>query len=73
VIEPVDLKPSSDSRWPYWKIHTSTPYAAPTDSRLSTTALAGITIERKVTSSSRNAVESTNANTSGTCDFIASL
>ena len=73
VIAPVDSKPSSDSPWPSWKTSTSTPYAAPTDSRFSTIALSGITIERNVTSSSRNARPSTNANTIGRCDFMRSL
>ncbi len=36
-------------------------------------AFSGITIERKVKSSSRKAAVSTNANTSGTCDFSVSL
>ena len=39
----------------------------------STIALIGMTIERKVTSSSTNASPSTNANTIGACDFIESL
>ena len=38
-----------------------------------TIAFNGITIERKVTSSSTNASPSTNANTIGACDFIESL
>ena len=38
-----------------WKISTSSPYAAPTDSRLSTIAVSGITTDRNVISSSRNA------------------
>ena len=40
---------------PFWNISTSTPYAAPTDSRFNRIALIGITIERNVTSNSRNA------------------
>ena len=36
-------------------------------------ALIGMTSERNVTSSSRKAAESTNAKTSGACDFIVSL
>ena len=39
------------------------PIAAATDSTFSTIALIGITIERNVTSSSRNAIEKTNPNT----------
>ena len=41
---------------PCWKTSVSTPKAAATDSRLSTIALIGITIDRNVTSSSRNAI-----------------
>lgn len=52
---------------------TSSPYAAPTDSRLKTIACSGITTERTVSSSSRNAMPSTNANTNGRCEFIAEL
>ena len=36
-------------------------------------AVIGTTIERNVTSMSRNASPSTQANTSGACDFIESL
>ena len=46
---------------------------APTDSRLSTIALIGTTIDRNVTSSSTNASPSTNANTIGRRDLIVSL
>ena len=53
-----------------WKTRTSTPYAAPTESRLRTIAFSGTTIERKATSSSRNANASTNAITYGTPCFI---
>ena len=49
------------------------PYAAPTDSRFSTIALIGTTIDRNVTSSRMNASVRTNANTIGRCDLIASL
>ena len=51
----------------------STPYAAPTDSRLSTIALAGMTIERNVTSSSRNASDEHEHEDQGARDFISSL
>src|SRR5262249_3848370 len=73
VIDPVDLKSRNDSRWPCWKIHTSTPYAAPTDSRLSRIALIGITIERNVSSSNTNASPRTNANTIGARDLLLEL
>jgi hypothetical protein len=46
---------------PHWK-------AATTESRLSTIAFNAITIERKVTSRSRNAKPSTNANASTMCE-----
>ena len=36
-------------------------------------ALIGMTIERKVKSSSRNAVASTNAKTTGRCDLVTSV
>ena len=48
-----------------WKTSTSRPYAAPTESRLSSTAVSGMTIERNVASRSTNARPSTNANTHG--------
>ena len=67
------MKRSSDSRFPFWKTRTSTPYAAPTESRLSTIALMGMTIERKVSSSSTNASPSTKAKTIGARAFIVSL
>ena len=70
MTPPFDLKPSAFCRCPYWKTQTRTPYAAPTESRLRTIALSGITIERKVTMSRQNASPSTNANTHGARDFI---
>jgi hypothetical protein len=73
VTPPTDLKFSSDSRLPSWKTRTSTPYAAPTESRLSTIALIGMTIERKVRSSRRKASPSTYAKTIGARAFIVSL
>src|SRR2546430_8603511 len=48
TIPPSDVKPSSFWRRPYWKIHTSTPEAAPTLSRLSGIALIASTIARTV-------------------------
>src|SRR5918994_2001623 len=73
VTAPVDSNPSSDSRWPSWKIQITTPYAAPTDSRLSRIALIGITIDRNVTSRRANAIANTNANTTGTRSCISWL
>ena len=49
------------------------PSAAPTDSRFSRIALIGITIERNVTSSSRNAIRKTNPSTYQMCEAIRSL
>src|SRR5262245_4926422 len=48
---------------PPWNTETRTPYAAATDSRFRTIAVAGITIDRNVQSRSRNARPSTNAKT----------
>ena len=73
VIAPFEWKPRIPSAQLCWKTSTSRPYAAPTDSRLSSTAFIGITIDRNVTSSSRKQSASTNANTSGACAFICSL
>src|SRR6266536_432536 len=63
VIAPVAFAPIREAPQPYWNTATRMPYAAPTDSRLRTTALSGITMERKVTSSSRNASAITNPKT----------
>ncbi len=58
-------KPSTLAPMPFWKTSTRMPYAAPTDSRFSATALSGTTMERKTTSSSRKLNPSTKVNTSG--------
>ena len=58
-------KPSSSLPTPFWNTSTSSPYAAPTASRLSTIATAGITIERNATVSRMKLSPSTNANTIG--------
>ena len=58
---------------PCWKTSTRIPYAAPTDSRFSTTALTAITSERNDTSISTNASSRTNPNTSGAAVFIWSM
>ena len=47
VIRPTDVKPSSDSR-SQLADQTMTPYAAPTESRFSVTAVSAITSERNV-------------------------
>ncbi len=63
-------KPSSPLPQPSWKTSTSTPYAAATESRFSSTALTAMTSDLNVTSISRNASSSTNANTSGAVVLI---
>ncbi len=73
MIPPIAVKPSSDCRWPSWKIQTRTPYAAATESRLRTIALTGMTIERNVVMSSRNASVSTNTKTHGARCFMSAL
>ena len=60
-IPPVASKPSSDLPQPSWKTSTSTPYAAATESRLSSTALTAMTSDLNVTSIKTNASRSTNA------------
>jgi hypothetical protein len=65
AMPPLERKFSRLAPQPYWKMATSTPYAAPTDSRFSTIAFTAMTIERNESSRSRNANVSTNANTSG--------
>ena len=69
AMPPFDSKPSRFSPQPHWKIATSTPYAAATESRLSRIALTAITIERKDTSRRPKANSSTNPKTSG-IDFV---
>ncbi len=54
-------------------MRTSRPYAAPTENRLSTIAVIGMTTERNVASRSRNASPSTKRMTHGMRDFICSL
>ena len=65
AIPPFDWKFRRFSPQPYWNTATSTPYAAPTESRLRTIALPAITRERNEISRSRNANVSTKPNTSG--------
>ena len=72
-MPPFDWKPSRLSPQPHWKTATSTPYAAPTESRLSTIAFTAITIERNETSSSRNANTSTKPNTIGAFCFSSAF
>src|SRR5919112_2567686 len=73
VIAPVEWNPSTLSRLPSWNTQVTIPSAAATDSTFSRIALTGITIDRNVTRSSRNATEKTNANTSQIREAIRSL
>ena len=63
VIGPVSVNPSRLLNQPCWNTRTITPKLAATESRFRMIALIGTTIDRNVTSSSRNAAESTNAST----------
>ena len=51
--------PINDDPQPHWKIATTTPYAAPTDSRFSTAALVAITTDRNATVSRTKASSTT--------------
>src|ERR1700710_1950231 len=62
---PVDVKPSRPSARVDWNTSTSTPQAAPTDSRVSTAAMSATAIERNATVSTTTVSRSTNPNTSG--------
>ena len=44
----------SDAPQPHWKMATTTPKAAPSDSRFMTTAFSGTSTDRKTVMSSRN-------------------
>src|SRR5207247_3725096 len=70
---PFEWKLINPSRWPSWKIQTSTTYDAATESRFNRIALIGTTIERNVSSNSRKASPSTNANTIGKRCFTVVL
>ena len=59
-MTPPAVIPSGSASQPSWKTRTRTPKAAPVESRLSTIALIGITIEWNATSMSRNDRPSTN-------------
>src|SRR5690348_3070962 len=70
---PLDWNDNRLSPQLHWKIATTTPNAAATESRLSAMAFAAMTSERNDTSSSRNANSSTNPNTRGTELLSAAL
>ena len=60
-IAPVLVKPSSDDRWPSWKIHTRAPKDAESDSTFITTALSGSTTEPNARNSSTRVTPTTNS------------
>ncbi len=53
-MEPVGVNRSRPDRWPHWKIHTTTPNVAPSDSTFITIAFSGRTTEPKARNSSTN-------------------
>jgi len=59
TIGTVDSTPIRPAAQPHWKTMTSTPYAAPTLSRFSTTAFSGTSTDRNSTVSKRNDSSST--------------
>ena len=63
ATECVLVKLRSDCPQPRWNSATTTPWAAAADSRLRVTAVRGMRIERKETSSRTNASSKTNAKT----------
>ena len=66
MITPVACTPQIDSDpWPCWKMKTMIPNAAPSDTRLSSTALTGSSTDRKARISSTNVSRITNASTYG--------
>ncbi len=73
TIAPFVWKPKTLASQPCWNTATRIPYAAPTESRLSATAVAAITSDRKVSSSSTKARPSTNRNTHGRRERICAL
>ena len=59
-MAPVLVKPSSDDRWPSWKIQTTAPKDAVSDSTFITTALTGSTTEPKARNSRTRVTPTTN-------------
>ena len=57
--KPVGVKSRNPDRWPSWKIHTSAPNEAPSDSTFMSTALTGSTTEPNARNSSTNVVATT--------------
>ena len=64
-IGTVSSMPTHDDPQPHWKTATTSPYAAPTDSRLSTAALMPITSDRNAAVSSTRASSTTAAISQG--------
>ena len=54
LIGTVVSSPTRPLPQPHWNTATTTPYAAPIDSRFMSAALSGTRIDRKTTISSRN-------------------
>jgi hypothetical protein len=53
-IDPVGVNLSRPDRWPHWKIHTTTPNVADSDSTFITIAFSGSTTDLNVRNSSTN-------------------
>ena len=64
-MPPVDWNPSSDSPWPSWKTHTSTPSEAPRETTLMSSALIGTRIDPVSRNSSTNVARMTTAIAAG--------
>ena len=64
-MAPIEVKPSNPWAHSPWKISTSSPYAAPAESRFSAIELAAITTDRKVNTMTRKVSTSTKPMTSG--------
>ncbi len=65
MIGTVVSNPIREAPQPHWKTMTSTPYAAPTLSRLSTAALSGSSTDRNTTIRSRHDSTTTAVTSSG--------
>lgn len=66
MMAPTPSAPTSEAPQPCWKTATRMPYAAPTDSRLSTIEVSATVSERKDSSISRKAKTTTKAKTGRT-------
>ena len=70
-IPPTDSKFRNDSNRPSWKISTSTPSEAPSDTTLISSALIGTRIDPVSRNSSTNVATMTTAIAAGACSPIA--